>query len=101
MKIKKGDNVIILSGKDKGKTGIIEQNLINRKKMIISGINIAKRHMKPGKTKAQVGIIDKILPISISKVALICGNCQKITRVGYKITTNAKIRICKKCKEAI
>lgn len=100
MKIKKGDKVKVLLGKDSGKTGTVQFILAKEKRVFVEGVNLYKRHVKKmGETKG--GIIDIPKPLDISNVALICPNCKKITRVGFKITGKEKIRICKKCKKEI
>jgi len=99
-KIKKGDNVKILAGKDSGKTGTVDRVLVKTDKVIVAGANIYKRSVKKmGDT--QGGIIDLVKPMNISNVALVCPNCKKITRVGFKIEGKEKIRICRKCGKEI
>lgn len=101
MRYKKGDNVIVISGNEKGKTGAIERTLPNRKKIIISGINIVKKHVKPSSTGKHSGIIEKPMPIDASNILIICGNCRKNVKVKYMIKQKEKRRICAKCNEAI
>lgn len=100
MKIKKGDNVKILLGKDRGKEGKVEYVLGKDKKVFVGGANLYKRHVRKMKD-LEGGIIDIPKALDISNVALICPNCKKITRVGYKIDGKNKIRICKKCGKEI
>jgi len=100
MKIKKGDKVKILLGKDRGKQGSIEYVVGKDKKVFVSGANFYKRHVKKMQNM-EGGIIDIPKPLDISNVALICPNCSKLTRVGYKIEGKTKVRICKKCKKEI
>ena len=99
MKLKKGDNVLVIIGKDKGKKGKIEKVFPQKNKVLIPGINVFKKHAKPtGKDKVG-GIIDKILPLSAANVALVCPKCGKPTRIGYQIDKERKkLRICRKCK---
>jgi len=101
MKIKKGDTVIIQCGKDKGKSGKVTRSLVKSAKIIIAGLNVQKKHAKPTKKNARGGIIDIHAPIDVSNVMIICPRCSKTTRVSYKITEKAKLRICKKCHEAL
>ncbi len=101
MKLKKGDKVKIISGKDKGKEGKIEKVYKKSNKVLILGINMYKKHIKKNEKLSQVGIIDVPRPIMISKVMLICPKCNNSTRVGYKIENKKKVRICKKCKSNI
>lgn len=100
MKIKKGDKVKILLGKDRGKEGKVEYILGKDKKVFVGGANLYKRHVKK-MNGVEGGIIDIPKPMDISNVGLICPNCKRLTRVGYKITADVKIRICKKCGKDI
>lgn len=100
MKLKKGDQIIVIAGKDKGKKGKIEKVFPKVKKALIPGINVFKKHLKKRDEKNPGGIVEIIKPISLSKIALICPKCNQVTRVGYKLGTT-KIRICKKCQEEI
>ncbi len=101
MKIKKGDKVVIISGKDRGKTGGVEKSLPKESKVVVSGLNIAKKMVKPSKKNPGGGIIEFNVPVSVSDVAIICSHCGKKTRVGYVIKDKTKIRICKRCKETL
>lgn len=99
-KIKKGDSVKVLIGKDSGRTGSVEKVLGKINKVVVGGINIYKRSVKKtGDTKGAV--IDVIKPVDVSNVALICPNCKKVTRVGFKVEKDIKVRICKKCGKEI
>ena len=97
MKIHKGDQVIVLSGKDKGKKAEGVRAIPSRDRVIGEGVNVAKRHAKPTRATQQGGVIDKFMPVHVSTVALICKSCDKATRVGYKFKDGEKIRVCKKC----
>ena len=102
MYIKKGDNVVVLSGKDKGKRGRVENVFPKRDRAIVSGINVATKHQKPKQGVKQVGRISLSLPINIVKLALFCEKCGKGTRIGFKILgDDKKVRICKRCGEII
>jgi large subunit ribosomal protein L24 len=97
MKIKKGDRVVVLTGKDRGKEGEVMTALPAQGKVIVDGVNVAKKHQKPTRATMQGGIIDKDLPIPVANVALLCPSCGK-TRVGYRIDADGtKVRVCKKC----
>lgn len=97
IKLRKGDNVIILSGKEKGKQGKVIKVLTKDQKVIIENINLKKKHQRP-KTGGKKGEkIEVPRPISSSSVMLVCKNCGKPTRIGSKILPDKKIRICKKC----
>ena len=98
MKLKKGDRVKVIAGKDLGRDGVIMRVLPEKNKVIVEGINIAKKHQKPTRATMQGGIIDKDMPIHASNVALICGSCGA-TRLGFRFDdAGKKIRICRKCK---
>ena len=97
MKIKKGDNVKVLSGNDKGKTGEVLEIIPKTQKIIVKGVNIRKKHVKPRKQGEEGGIIPSEFSIHSSKVAVVCPKCGKATRIAYKIEKEEKIRVCKKC----
>ena len=97
MKLKKGDDVVVLAGKDIGKRGSITRVLPSADKVIVDGVNIVKRHTKPRGQVMQGGIIDKEMPIHVSNVALWCKDCGA-TRAGFRIDNEGvKHRICRKC----
>ncbi len=97
MKLRKGDTVKILSGNDKGKTGEILEIIPKTEKIIVKGINIRKKSVKPRRQGEQGGIIPSEASIHSSKVALVCPKCGKATRVGYLVEKDEKVRVCKKC----
>ena len=97
MNIKKNDTVIVLSGKDKGKTGKVLSVDPKGGKVVVEGINVASKHQKPRKQGEEGGIIKVETPIYASKVQLVCPKCGKATRVGHKIVDGKKVRVCKKC----
>src|SRR5438105_3508802 len=99
-KLKKGDKVKVLLGKDNGKQGSVERVNAKEGRVFIAGVNTYKRHVK-SQGQVQGGIIDIIKSVNISNVILVCPNCQKPTRVGFKITDGKKTRVCKKCKKEI
>lgn len=101
MKIKKNDNVMVIVGKDRGKSGIVESVFPAFKKAVVKGIHIMKKHVKPSKKNPQGGIIDMNMKLDISNLMLICPNCGKLTRIGYKIEKAGKIRVCKKCNVSV
>lgn len=100
-KIKKGDTVKILLGKDRGKDGKVERILLKNGKVLVGGVNLVKRHIGKKVTGQEGTVLELPKPVDISNVALICPNCKKPTRVSFKITGNIKTRICKKCKKEI
>lgn len=97
MKLKKGDTIIVTTGKDKGRKGKIEKILPQEGSVVVAGINVFKRHMKRRDEKRPGGIIDIVKPIDVAKVALVCPSCGKQTRVGFIVTKNEKVRVCRKC----
>jgi large subunit ribosomal protein L24 len=98
LKIKKGDKVRVLTGKDRGKDGNVTRVMPTVGKVIVDGVNVAKKHQKATKATMQGGIIDKDMPIPVANVAIICPACGKPTRVGYTIDSDGtKVRSCKKC----
>ena len=101
MKIKKGDQVIVITGRDKGKTGEVTKAMPKENKVLVSGINLVKRHTKPTQENAG-GIISKELPIHVSNVALIDPKSGKATRVGIKVEKDgSKVRVAQKSGEVI
>ena len=97
MKLKKGDRVRVLSGKDVGKEGEITRVILERNRVIVDGVNVAKRHQRATRATMQGGIIDKEMPIHVSNVALWCNKCGA-TRIGYKFEDDGKkVRICRRC----
>jgi large subunit ribosomal protein L24 len=97
MKIRKGDKVRVLSGKDRGREGVVSRAIPTADKVIIEGINLAKRHQKPTKATMQGGIIDKAMPIHVSNVAILSPADDKPTRIGYRLTDDgAKVRVCRR-----
>jgi large subunit ribosomal protein L24 len=99
MKIRKGDTVEVLTGKDRGKRGEVMTALPAVGKVIVEGVNVAKKHQKPRSATMQGGIIDKDMPIPVANVALVCDDCGP-TRVGYRFEDDGtKVRVCKKCRK--
>lgn len=105
MKFKKGDEVLVTTGKDRGRRGKIEAVLPREQAVLVSGVNIYKRHLKPRGQDKPGGIIDITKPLAVAKIALICPKCGKPTRVGYQLErgneTPSKLRTCLKCKGVI
>jgi large subunit ribosomal protein L24 len=97
MRLKKGDTVLVLTGKDVGKQGEITRVLPDRNMVIVDGINVAKKHQRSTKATMQGGIIDKDMPVPASNVAIVCPTCGP-SRIGYRVDDDgAKFRVCKKC----
>jgi len=101
MKIHASDTVLIITGKYKGKTGKVEKTIPKKSALIVSGVNIIKKHSKPTRKNPKGGIIEKNAPIDSSNALFLCSKCNKATRIGYKIVQAKKIRYCKKCQEQI
>ena len=101
LKLKKGDKVIVTTGKDKGKTGEITTVFPKENKVIVGGVNMVKRHIKPSQESAG-GIVSKEMPIHVSNVALVDPKTGKATRVGYKVEKDGhKVRVAKKSGEVV
>lgn len=101
MKLKKGDEIIVTMGKDKGRKGKIEKIFPKASTVVVPGVNIYKRHKKRRSEKEAGGIMEVPRPLSLGKVALICPKCGKQTRIGYLVTGKEKERICRKCGQKI
>ena len=102
MYIKKGDKVVVLKGKDKGKKGTVEKVFPLAGKALVTGINVVTKHQKPKKGVKQVGRLTKSMPMDASNLSLLCEKCGKHVRIGYKILANGdKTRTCKKCGDII
>ena len=97
MKIKKGDTVQVLSGNDKGKTGEVLEIIPKTSRVIVKGVNIRKKHVKPRKQGEEGGIIPVECSIHSSKVNVVCPKCNKATKIAIKKEGNEKVRVCKKC----
>lgn len=96
MKIKKGDNIIVISGKDKGKTGKVIRAFHKADKVIVEGINIKKRHQRPTKSNQKGQIIDKLMPVHVSNVMFVDSKTNKPTRIGKKLVNDKYVRVSKK-----
>lgn len=102
MKLKTGDRVVVIAGKDKGKRGEVLRVLPRRNRIIIEGINMVKKHQRATREMMQGGIIEQPAPLHASNVMLICRNCSEPTRTGNRALANGrKVRSCKKCGEDI
>jgi large subunit ribosomal protein L24 len=107
MNIKKGDTVLIITGKDRGKQGVVSRAMPQVNKVIVEGLNIAKKHIRPQGQTRQGGIIEKAMPLQVSNTMLICTECGKPTRVAHDrrpMGSDQKmrsVRVCKKCHKVI
>ena len=97
MRIRKGDNVQVLSGNDKGKTGEVLEVIPKEDKIVVKGVNVRKKHVKARKQGDESGIISVECAIPASKVNVVCPKCGKVTKVGYTVEKDQKVRVCKKC----
>ncbi len=101
MKIKKGDQVKILTGKDRGKTGPVLRVLPEEDRIIIEGQNLYKKRIRPKRSGQKGEVVTVPRPLAFSNVALICKSCKMATRVGFRMDGNEKVRFCKKCQATI
>lgn len=97
MKIRKGDKVKVISGKNKGKESSVSGVQPKKEKVLVEGVNIVSRHLKKGRRESG-GIVKVIRPIHISNVMVVCPKCNKPARIGYKLVDGKKYRFCKKCE---
>ncbi len=95
--IKKNDTVMVIAGKEKGKTGRVFRVMSKEDRLLVEKINIVKRHTRPTSTNRQGGIIEKEAPIHVSNVMVVCPKCGKTTRVSHSFEGENKVRVCKKC----
>ena len=102
MKIRKNDTVLVTAGKDKGKTGKIRFAYPKEERVMVEGINFIKRHTRARGRVRQAGIIQLEAPIPVSNVMLLCGRCNRPTRVGFRLLEDGrKVRVCNRCSEVI
>jgi large subunit ribosomal protein L24 len=101
MKIKKGDNVKILSGKDRGKTGKVLRVAPEKGKAVVEGLNLVKKHSRPRRQGEKGQRISVPAALHLSSLMLVCPKCSKPSRVGHKVAEKAKFRVCKKCGSEI
>jgi large subunit ribosomal protein L24 len=97
MFIKKGDTVKIISGKDKGKTGKVLKVLPAKGKILIEGLNLYKKHVRPKRQREKGQVVVVPRPVDASNVMLVCANCGKAIRVGFRFDGGKKLRVCKRC----
>ena len=100
-KIRRGDEVLVTSGRNKGQRGVVRINLIKKDRVVVEGVNIVKKHIKRGRAR-QAGIVEVEAPFHVSNVRLICPNCKEPTRVGIRPDAAGKNeRYCKKCEQSV
>ena len=101
MKLRKGDTVKVMIGKDKGKEAKIDRVFLASNRVVLLGINLYKKHVKP-RGEGQKGSISEVArPMVVSKLALVCPKCKEVTRVGFKFLGDKKVRICRKCEQEV
>ena len=104
IRIRQGDTVEVISGNDRGLRGAVQRVIPKSNRLVVAGINVVKKHQRPvraGRGEVQAGIIEFEAPLHISNVMLICPRCSERTRVGFTRQEDGKVRVCKKCGEAI
>lgn len=98
MKLKKGDKVLVIYGKDRGREGTVERVLVKKGQVVVGGVNLYKKHLKPVRGREKGGIVEIAKPLDAAKVMVLCSKCAKPVRVGYMITGGKKKRVCRKCR---
>jgi len=102
LKIHKNDQVLVISGKDKGKKGKVHYAYPDKEQVVVEGINMIKRHTKAQSAARQAGIIERESPMHVSKVMLICSKCNRPSRVGFRsLEKGGRVRVCSSCHEVI
>lgn len=98
-RLKKGDKVSVIAGKDKGKSAEIIKVIPKENRAVVKGVNTVKKHQKPTMANAEGGILTIEAPINLSNLMPVCPSCGKAVRVGFKVVDGKKVRVCAKCKE--
>ena len=102
MKIRKNDNVLVVTGKDKGKKGRVRFAYPKKNRVLVEGVNFIKMHSRARAQMRQAGIIEREAPIDVSNVMLVCSRCNRPVRVGFrKLDDGRKVRICRACNEVV
>lgn len=101
MRIRKGDKVKVIKGKDRGREGTVERVLPRERKVVVTGLNIYKKAVRARRQDQKGGIMEITKPLPVENVMLVCPKCQKPTRVGYQIVGDKKLRFCKKCQQEL
>jgi large subunit ribosomal protein L24 len=97
MKLRAGDKVVVISGKDAGKESRISKVIRKKDQVIVEGVNTAKKHQRPRGQTMQGGVIDKDMPVHVSNVMIFCEECDKPTRIGHRFDETGKHRVCRRC----
>jgi large subunit ribosomal protein L24 len=101
MRVRKNDNVIVISGKDKGKKGKVRIAYPEKQRVLVDSVNMIKKHSKARGAARQAGIIQREAPVHVSNVMLICNKCNRPVRVGFRVVEGKKVRTCAACHEVI
>ena|SRR3990167_151446 len=102
IRVKKGDQVLILAGKDRAKRGAISEVMPGKRKVAVEGVNVLKRHLKPRGPGKPAGIVEFNAPLDLSNVMVVCPKCDQPTRIGMRVLADgSKMRACKKCGEVM
>ena len=102
LRIRSGDEVEVITGKDRGKRGTVQEVMPSEQKVVVAGVNIAKRHTKPNPQRnVKGGIVEQPMAMDVSKVMLVCPHCGRPTRVAHRSDDGDKERVCKRCGETI
>jgi large subunit ribosomal protein L24 len=101
MKLKKGDKVKVIAGKDKGREGVIERIYTNADKVLVTGVNMYKKHVRKNEQMPQGGVVDVPRPMDTAKVMYVCPKCGKASKLGYTVENGKKSRICKNCESKV
>lgn len=102
MRIKRGDTVRVIAGKDRGKTGRVLQVYPDKQRVLVEAINFIQRHTRPTRTSTQGGVVQKEAPLHASNVVLVCNRCGQTTRVAKRrLEDGRRVRVCKKCDEVV
>jgi len=100
--VKRDDTVQVLAGRERGKRGKVREVQVKNDRVIVAEVNIAKRHMKPGRNARQAGIIDVEQPLHISNVGIVCPKCDRPVRIGARLLDDGhRVRVCKRCGEQL
>jgi large subunit ribosomal protein L24 len=99
-KIRREDTVLVIKGKERGKTGVVRQVAPQQSRVIVTGVNMVKRHMRP-RADRPGGIIEKEAPIHVSNLMLICKSCNRTTRVSFRLRKGSKVRYCRHCDQPL
>jgi len=102
MKIRKNDNVLVITGKDRGKKGKVRFVYLKKKRLLVEGVNFVKKHARAVRQARQAGIIESEAPIPVSNVMLLCSKCNRPTRIRFRfLESGRKVRVCCVCNEVI